>query len=87
MKIIDVYVLQGCGRCSAGLDELKNVALSFGQDAVTWNERDLLANIDQAVALGVLTAPAIAIDSKLAFSSLPTPEQLRAALAMPAPRA
>lgn len=87
MKVIDVFVLQGCGRCLAGLDELKNIALSFGEDAVRWNERDLLANIDQAIALGILSAPAIAIDSKLIFGSLPTPEQLRAALAIAAPGA
>ena len=87
MKVIDVFVLQGCGRCLAGLDELKNIALSFGEDAVRWNERDLLANIDQAIALGILSAPAIAIDSKLVFGSLPTPEQLRAALAIAAPGA
>ena len=82
-----MFVLQGCGRCLAGLDELKNIALSFGEDAVRWNERDLLANIDQAIALGILSAPAIAIDSKLIFGSLPTPEQLRAALAIAAPGA
>lgn len=87
MRIIDVFVLQGCARCVAGLDELRNVALSFGEDAVRWNERDLLANIDQAVALGILSAPAIAIDSKLVFGSLPTPEQLRAALEISAPGA
>lgn len=87
MKVIDVFVLQGCGRCLAGLDELRNIALSFGEDSVTWNERDLLANIDQAVELGILSAPAIAIDSKLVFGSLPTPEQFRTALASARPGA
>mgnify|MGYP000924516254 FL=1 len=74
IKVIDVFVLQGCSRCLAGLE-----------DAVSWNERNLLANIDQAVELGILSAPAIAIDGKLVFSSLPTPEQLRAVMASAAP--
>ena len=80
MKIIDVFVLQGCVRCLSGLDELREVALSYGDDTVRWNELDFLANIDQAVQLGILSAPALAIDGELAFGSLPTPQQLRAAL-------
>lgn len=80
MKVVDVFVLQGCVRCLAGLDELKEIASSYGDDAVRWNELDLLANIDQAVLLGIMSAPAIAINGQLTFSALPTPKQLRAAL-------
>jgi thioredoxin 1 len=75
MKIIEVFVLQGCVRCPDGLDELRETALSFGDAAVEWKECDLLANIDQAVEVGILSAPAIAIDGKLVFGSLPTPQQ------------
>lgn len=80
MTEVKVFVLQGCARCLAGLDELRTIASSYGNDAVRWNELDLLANIDQAVQLGILSAPAIVINGQLAFSALPTPEQLRAAL-------
>jgi hypothetical protein len=75
-----VFVLPGCDRCSVGLDELKAVAASFGSAAFAWHERNLLQNIDDAVKLGILSSPAIAIDGKLAFTSLPSPQQLRDAL-------
>lgn len=80
MVKIDVFVLPGCARCTAGLDALKEIAESFGPDAFAWEERNLLENIDYAVQLGILSAPAIAVDGKLAFVSLPSPQQLQADL-------
>lgn len=78
---IDVFFLPGCSRCSAGLGSLKAVADSFGPDAFVWQERNLLENIDDAVQLGILASPAMAIDGKLAFTAaLPSPEQLRVKL-------
>lgn len=78
---IDVFVLPGCGRCLAGLPALKEIAHSFGLDAFRWQEHNLLENIDQAVQLGILSAPSIAIGGRLAFSALPSPQQLRTELA------
>ena len=82
MISIDVFVLPGCGRCLSGLAELKEIVQSFGPAAFRWEERNLLDNIEAAVQLGILSAPAIAVDGTLAFSSLPSPQQLRAALAI-----
>jgi predicted thioredoxin/glutaredoxin len=45
-----------------------------------WREINVLDEMDHAVEHGVLSLPAIVIDGELAFSSLPTPHQLRAAL-------
>lgn len=45
MKLIDVFVLQGCGQCLAGLDKLRDIALSYKVEVVQWNERYLLAHI------------------------------------------
>lgn len=80
MITIDVFILPGCGRCSAGLDALKEIAESFGSDAFAWEERNLLENIDYAVQLGILSTPAIAVGGKLAFVSLPSPQQLQTEL-------
>ena len=77
---IEVFVLPGCERCLSGLSELKEVVRSFGPDVYRWEERNLLENIDQAVQLGILSAPAIAVDGQLTFSSLPSPRQLHAEL-------
>jgi thioredoxin 1 len=80
MVKIEIFTLPGCARCNAGLDALKEVATSFGPGAFAWEERNLLQNIDDAVRLGILSAPAIAVDGKLAFASLPSPQQLQAEL-------
>lgn len=77
---IDVFVLSGCSWCSTGLDVLKEVAESFGPNAFAWEERDLLQNIDDAVKLGILSTPAIAVGGKLVFVSLPSVQQLQAEL-------
>ena len=77
---IEIFVLPGCTRCSTGLDTLKEIAESFGPDVFAWEECNLLENIDSAVQLGILSTPAIAIDGKLAFISLPSPQQLQSEL-------
>lgn len=77
---VEVFVLPDCARCLSGLGELKEIAQSFGADVFRWEERNLLEHIDQAVQLGILSAPAIAIDGKLAFSALPSAQQLRVEL-------
>lgn len=53
------------------------------QTAVTeleWRDVNVLDEMEYAVDRGVLSLPAIVIDGELVFSSLPTPQQLRAAL-------
>ncbi len=80
MTKIEVFALPGCSRCSTGLDALKEIAESFGPGTFVWEEHNLLENIDYAVRLGILSTPAIALDGKLAFTSLPSPSQLRAEL-------
>ncbi|MCU6435253.1 glutaredoxin [Undibacterium sp. Jales W-56] len=77
---IDVFVLPGCERCLSGLGALEQVVRSFGPDNCKWEERNLLENIDRAVQIGILSAPAIAVGGRLAFSSLPSPQQLHAEL-------
>lgn len=80
MVKIEVFTLPGCSRCSTELHALKEVAESFGPDVFVWEERNLLQSIDDAVKLGILSTPAIAVGGKLAFVSLPSSEQLRAEL-------
>lgn len=78
---VEVFSLPGCTQCSASLDALKQVVLSFDPHTFSWHELDLLAHIDEAVQLGILTTPAIAINCRLAFAALPSPTQLKAELA------
>ncbi|MFM0597254.1 thioredoxin family protein [Paraburkholderia dilworthii] len=76
---VELFYTPGCSRCTAVQAELKVVAERAVHHLV-WRDVDALEELDYAVELGVLTLPAIAIDGKLVFSSLPTPNQLREAL-------
>jgi predicted thioredoxin/glutaredoxin len=76
---VELFHAPGCSRCAAAREDLKAAA----QKAVTeleWREVNVLDEMDYAVDHGVLSLPAIVVDGELVFSSLPTPQQLRAAL-------
>lgn len=68
----------GCGKCGHARDVLRGLAAELG--GIEWREVNVLEEMDYAVALGVLSTPAIAIDGELAFSGLPSAAKLRAAL-------
>ena len=78
---IEIIATPGCKKCAAAQRELRAVAASvLGEDNVVWREVNVLEELDYAVALGVLSMPAVAVNGELKFSLLPTPKQLRAAL-------
>lgn len=77
---LDLFHAAGCVACDAARGALKAAALEEAADLV-WRDIDILDELDYAVALGVLTLPVIAIDGQLIFAALPTPADLRAALA------
>jgi thioredoxin 1 len=76
---VELFHSPGCSRCAAAREGLKAVAQAVAP-GVEWREINVLDEMDYAVEHGVLSLPAIAIDGELVFSSLPTPQQLRAAL-------
>lgn len=76
---VELFYSPGCTECFASQARLKAAA----QDAVEnieWHELNVLEELDHAVELGVLTLPSIVIDGELVFTSLPTAQELRAAL-------
>lgn len=73
---IEVFYADGCGSCSVSRQELKKAVLEAFPTSAAWSEIDIVKNIDYAVALGVLTVPAVAINGELAFAKLPTAQQL-----------
>ena len=78
---IEVIAAPGCKKCASAQGELRAIAESvLGEPNVVWREINVLEEIDYAVSLGVLSMPAIAVNGKLMFSSLPTPEQFRTLL-------
>jgi thioredoxin 1 len=76
---VELFHAPGCSRCAAARKDLK-AAAETAVDGVEWREVNALDEIDYAVDHGVLSLPAIVVDGELMFSSLPTPQQLRAAL-------
>jgi glutaredoxin len=77
---IEVFSSPGCGKCAHAKDVLRKLAQELGEDAISWREVNILEELDYAVALGVLSTPAIAIDGELVFGALPAAGDLRAEL-------
>lgn len=77
MVKVEVFSSPGCGKCMQAKAVLKAISEEMGQDKVTWREVNILDEMDYAVDLGVMSTPAIAIDGKLVFSSLPSAAKLR----------
>ena len=76
---VELFYSPGCQECAAAQARLKAAAYE-AVPHIDWCELNVLDELDYAVELGVLTLPAIAINSKLVFSSLSTPQQLHKAL-------
>lgn len=75
--LVEMLSTPGCSKCARTRQALKEVAEAFEKQGVAWREINVLEEIDYAVALGVLVPPSIAIDGKLVFPALPSPERLR----------
>lgn len=72
---VELFQSAGCRQCASTRDELKKAA-EIAVPGLVWREVDAAAELDYAVDLGVLSLPAVAVDGRLVFSSLPTPGQL-----------
>jgi len=80
MVKVEVFSSPGCGKCTHAKNILEDIVKDIGLGKITWREVNILEEMDYAVDLGVMSSPAIAIDGKLIFSSLPSPAKLRAEL-------
>ncbi len=77
---VEVFSSPGCGKCTQAKSVLKEIAAELGQDRVSWREVNILEEMDYAVELGVMSTPAIAVNGKLTFVTLPDAAKLRAEL-------
>src|SRR5262249_16438433 len=76
---IELFYLPGCDKCARVKDGLRTAAEQVVPN-LTWRQLSALDEMDYAVELGVTALPSIAIDEVVVFCSLPTPQQLCAAL-------
>lgn len=77
---VEVFSSPGCSRCGEARAVLRRIAEEIGGGRIAWREVDVLAEMDYAVALGVLSTPAIAVNGRLRFTALPSARKLRQAL-------
>ena len=75
---IEFFFAGGCSNCAKARDDLREVAKSAAD--VEWNEIDIGKHPHRAVDVGVVSTPAVAIDGRLVFKSVPTPTELRTAI-------
>lgn len=75
MKVELLYA-PGCEKCAEEKEMLRATAEELIPN-LRWRELNVLDVMDYAVDIGVLTLPAIAIDGKVAFSSLPSNRKFR----------
>lgn len=72
---VEIFTAPNCNRCGRAVTLVQSVAEELG-DGIQWRRVDVIAELDYAVATGVLATPAIAIDGNLVFTSLPTRDKL-----------
>ena len=77
---VEVFSSPGCGKCGHAREVLQKLAEEIGGGRIHWREVNVLDEMDLAVQLGVLSTPAIAVNGKLLFTSLPSAKKLRKAL-------
>lgn len=77
---VEVFSSPGCSKCGHAATVLRKLAEEMGSDKIQWREVNILEEMDYAVALGVMSTPAIAIDGILVFVGLPSAKKLGAEL-------
>lgn len=77
---IEVFTSSVCSNCQRASRMVKQLLEEADFNDVTWCEVDVVAEIDHAVAMGVLATPSISIGGELAFTALPSRQQLRNAI-------
>ncbi|MCH8137023.1 MAG: thioredoxin family protein [Proteobacteria bacterium] len=77
---VELFSAPGCNRCAHAKAQLQRIVEEIDSDRLEWRFVDVLDEIDYAVAIGVLSTPAIAVDGKLVFTSLPSGAKLRRSL-------
>ncbi len=76
---VELFYSPGCSECAASQARLR-AAAEEAVRGIEWRDVRAADELDYAVELGVLTLPSVAIDGKLVFTSMPSVDQLRAAL-------
>jgi len=74
---IEIFSSPGCSKCTQAKKQLLKLIAEYNPDDINIEEINVLENLDYAVDLGIVTTPAIAINGKLCFTSLPSIKSLK----------
>lgn len=75
---VEFFFAGGCSKCAEARDALRQAAQSTRR--VEWKEIDIAKDPNRAVDVGVVSTPAVAIDGKLVFKTVPSASDLRDAI-------
>lgn len=71
---VEFFFAGGCSKCAGARDALREAAQRTAR--VAWKEVDVGKNPNRAVAVGVVSTPAVAINGDLVFKTTPTAAEL-----------
>ena len=76
MVKIEFFSVPGCSKCNKAQEEFQILIQEFGEE-FSWRPVNILEEIDYAIELGLLSTPAIVINKKVLFTSVPTLKEFR----------
>jgi thioredoxin len=78
---LTLFSASACQRCEQAKGLVINLVTALNQwhnDVdITYQELDVVENIDRAVELGILTTPTLVLDDVVIFTNMPPIEQLK----------
>lgn len=74
---VELIAAPGCSKCARNSEELKAAAAEVAGDQLNWREVNVLDEIDYVVGMGILALPAIAINGRLVFKTLPSGKEMK----------
>lgn len=77
---IEMLTAPGCSGCQPMKALIREVVAEFDSERIQYREIDVVEEIDYAVQLGAVSAPAVAIDGELVFATPPSRTKLRDAI-------
>lgn len=77
---VELIYVPPCTCCAKTCEGLRQTATAILGDKLIWRNVSVVEHFDYAASLGVTTLPAVTINGRPAFLSLPTPEQFRRTL-------
>lgn len=80
---VELFTASWCPRCTSAARKLSRIIGELNDDSLTFKVVDVLDELDRAVALGIVSTPAVAIDGELVFCALPAEDVLRERLRRP----